>query len=124
VENGVASYPMSISVDNPDGAVMNGSNINYSLVASQNDNCLVLPIQSVKYVQMDDGSTGTVVFVQSNSRPDNAIDLTVPVEGVPDGYYAIPVEIGISDDYNVEIKSGVEEGTTVFTTVQTTNSWG
>ena len=27
----------------------------------------------------------------------------------------MPVEIGISDDYNVEIKSGVEEGTVVFT---------
>lgn len=124
VTNGVASYPMVISVDNSDGTMMNGSNVNYSMVASQNDNCLVLPIQSVKYAQMDDGSTGTVVFVKGEKRPDGAIDLTVPVDGVPEGYWPVPVEIGISDDYNVEIKSGVEEGTVVFTQVQTTNSWG
>ena len=124
VNNGVASYPMVISVDNSDGSLMNGSNVNYSMVASQNDNCLVLPIQSVKYVQMDDGSTGTVVFVKSEKRPDGAIDLTTPVDGVPEGYWPVPVEIGISDDYNVELKSGVEEGTVVFTQVQTTSSWG
>ncbi|MCI2057287.1 MAG: HlyD family efflux transporter periplasmic adaptor subunit [Oscillibacter sp.] len=123
VTNGVASYPMSISVDNTEGLVVNGSNVNYSLIASQNDDCLVLPIQCVKYVQMDDGSTATVVFVQGD-RPENAIDLPMPPEDIPDGYWAVPVEVGISDDYNVEIKSGVEEGTTVFTAVQTTSSWG
>ena len=48
VENGVASYPMAISLDNPDGTMMSGSNVTYTLVASQNDNCLVLPIQCVK----------------------------------------------------------------------------
>lgn len=124
VNNGVASYPMVISVDNSAGTVMNGSNINYSMVASQNDNCLVLPIQSVKYAQLEDGSTGSVVFVKSDKRPDGAIDLSTPVDGVPEGYWPVPVEIGISDDYNVEIKSGVEEGTVVFTQVQTTSSWG
>lgn len=124
VENGVASYPMTISIDNADGTVINGSNVNYSLIASQNDNCLVLPLQSVKYVQMDDGTTGTVVFVKSDSRPDSAIDLTVPVDGVPENYWPVPVEIGISDNYNVEIKSGVEADTTVFDSVQTTSMYG
>ena len=121
-ENGVASYPMVISVDNADGTLMTGSYINYSLVASENDNCLVVPIQCVKSVPMEDGSTGDVVFVQGD-RPDNAIDLSVPVEGVPEGFWAVPVETGISDTYNVEIKSGVEEGAVVFTQVQTESSW-
>ena len=121
-ENGVASYPMVLSVDNPDGTLMSGSYINYSLVASENDNCLVVPIQCVKSVPMEDGSTGDVVFVQGD-RPDNAIDLSVPVEGVPEGFWAVPVETGISDTYNVEIKSGVEEGAVVFTQVQTESSW-
>ena len=45
------------------------------------------------------------------------------MDGVPDkGYYAVPVETGISDNYNVEIKSGLEEGDVVFTTVQTNSS--
>lgn len=123
-DNGVASYPMVISMDNQDGAFMTGSNVTYTLVASENDNCLVLPLQCVKYVPMEDGSTGTVVFVEGE-RPENAIDLEVPVEGVPENFWAVPVEIGISDSTNVEIKSGVEEGAVVFTQIQTTNgsSW-
>ena len=121
-ENGVASYPMVISVDNYDGTLMTGSYINYSLVASENDNCLVVPIQCVKTVPLEDGTTGNVVFVKGD-RPDNAIDLTVPVDGVPEDFWAVPVEIGISDTYNVEIKSGVEEGTEVFTQLQTSDVW-
>ncbi|MBU5628089.1 efflux RND transporter periplasmic adaptor subunit [Oscillibacter sp. MSJ-2] len=123
VENGVASYPMVISVDNIDGSMMTGSNVTYSLIASENDNCLLLPIQAVKSVPMEDGTTGSVVFVKADSKPENAIELTVPVEEVPEGFYAVPVETGISDNYNVEIISGVEEGTEVFTTVQKENSW-
>ena len=124
VTNGVAAYPMVISVDNTDGSLMSGSNVTYSLVASQNDNCLTLPIQSVKNAQFTDGSSGYVVFVKADKAPENTAELAVPVDGVPDGYYPVPVEIGISDNYNVEIKSGVEEGTTVFTTTQMQNSYG
>lgn len=124
VTNGVAAYPMVISVDNSDGSLMSGSNVTYSLVASQNDNCLTLPIQSVKNAQFADGSSGYVVFVKADKAPENTAELAVPVDGVPDGYYPVPVEIGISDNYNVEIKSGVEEGTTVFTTTQMENSYG
>ena len=35
----------------------------------------------------------------------------------------MPVEIGISDNSNVEIKSGVEEGTEVFTQIQSLQAW-
>lgn len=124
VENGVAAYPMVVSVDNADGSLMSGSNVTYSLVASQNDNCLTLPIQSVKNAQFTDGNSGYVVFVKADSQPENTVELAVPVEGVPEGFYPVPVEIGISDNYKVEIKSGVEEGTTVFTTTKSENSYG
>lgn len=122
VEGGVARYPMVVTVDNMDGGLMTGSYINYSLVASQSDNCLVVPIQCVKSVPMEDGSTGDVLFV-GGERPENAIELTVPVDGIPEGFWAVPVETGISDDYYVEIKSGVEEGTEVFTQLQTSDVW-
>ena len=45
-------------------------------------------------------------------------------EEIPEGYWPVPVEIGIQDNYNVEIKSGVEEGTVVFTQMQSANAWG
>lgn len=124
VENGVASYPMSISVDNADGMMMSGSNVTYTLVTSENDNCLTLPIQSVKNVQFMDGTSGYVVFIKADRAPENLAELDGEVDGVPEGYYPVPVEVGISDNYNVEIKAGVEEGTQVFTTTQMENSYG
>lgn len=123
-ENGVASYPFVIAVDNPDGSMMTGSYISYSMVASENDNCLVIPIQCVKSVPLEDGSAADVVYVKADDRPENAIDVTMPVDGVPEkGFWPVPVEIGLSDQYNVEIKSGLEEGMEVFTTAQTTAMW-
>ena len=121
-ENGVARYPMVISVDNFDGTLMTGSYITYSLIASQNDNCLVVPIQCVKSVTLPDGSAGDVVFVQGD-RPETAIDIDMEMVGVPEGFWAVPVETGISDEYYVEIKSGVEADTVVFTQMMTTEVW-
>ena len=123
VNNGVATYPMVVSMDNTEGMIQVNSNIQYSLIASQNDNCLVLPIQAVRTVSLEDGSSATVVYV-SGDRPDNALDGVMADEEIPDGFWAVPVEIGISDNYNVEIKSGVEEGTEVFTQLQTMEAWG
>ena len=123
VNNGVATYPMVVSVDNADGMIQVNSNIQYSLVASQNDNCLILPLQAVRTVSLEDGSTATVVYV-SGSRPDNALDGVMADEEIPDGFWPVPVEIGISDNYNVEIKSGVAEGTEVFTQTQVMEAWG
>ena len=64
------------------------------------------------------------MFVKSNTRPENAIDLPYTDEEIPEGFWAVPVEIGISDNSNVEIKSGVEEGTEVFTQIQSLQAWG
>lgn len=123
VNNGVATYPMVVSMDNTEGMIQVNSNIQYSLIASQNDNCLILPIQAVRTVSLEDGSSATVVYV-SGERPDNALDGVMTDEEIPDGFWAVPVEIGISDNYNVEIKSGVEEGTEVFTQTQVMEAWG
>lgn len=123
VNNGVATYPITISADNSEGNIQVNSYISYSLTASENDNCLVLPIQCVRTVFTEDGETATVVYV-SGDRPENALEGIMADEEIPDGYWAVPVEIGISDNYNVEIRSGVEEGTEVFTQIQSMYAWG
>ena len=126
MNNGVATYSAIILVDNPDGTMYTGSSVTYSLVASQSDNCLVLPIQCVKYVpDAESGETLSVVFLQTDSRPDNAVDVDATTVGVPaEGFYAVPVETGISDKNNVEILSGVNEGDVVFTQMLSSNSYG
>ena len=123
VTNGVAMYPMVISADNYDGMIQVNSNVQYSLVASQNENCLVLPIQCVRNASLEDGTAVNVVYVEGD-RPDNALDNVMVNEEIPEDFWPVQVEIGISDNYYVEIKSGVEEGTTVFTQFQTSEAWG
>ena len=118
VNNGVATYPMVISVDNADGSLQINSNIRYSLVASQNDNCLIVPVQCVRNVSTEDGESITVVYVEGDTPPDNAVDGVMAGEMIPDGFWPVQVEIGIQDTYNVEIRSGLEEGQTVFTQMQ------
>lgn len=123
INNGVATYPMVISVDNAEETLQVNSYINYKLTASENDNCLVLPLQSVRTVSTEEGETLTVVYVKGD-RPDNVVENIMADETIPEGFWPVAVEIGISDNYNVEIKSGVEEGTEVFTQIQTANPWG
>lgn len=126
-ESGATTYPVTVRVDNSDGSLMNQSSLNYSFVASQVDDCIMVPIQSVKYISDSEGNPVTVVFVQMDSRPDNAITLPPESSGVPteeEGYYAIPVETGINDVFNVEIKSGLEDGQTIFTSYTTNNEGG
>lgn len=123
VNNGVATYPITISVDNTEGTLQVNSYINFKITASENDNCLVLPLQCVRKISQEDGTTVDVVFVKG-SRPDNAIETPMLAEEIPSGFWAVPVEIGISDNSNVEIKSGVEEGTEVFTQIQSIQAYG
>lgn len=122
VNNGVATYPFTIEADNADGTLQINSNINYNLTASQSDNCLVLPIQAVRTVGLEDGTSATVVYLKADSMPDNAIELPYSDETIPEGFYPVQVEIGIQDNNNVEIKSGVEQGDEVFTQYMTGSS--
>ena len=123
INNGVATYPMVISVDNSEETLQVNSYINYSLTASENDNCLVLPLQAVRTVSTEEGETLTVVYVKGD-KPETAVEGIMASEEIPEGFWPVAVEIGISDNYNVEIKSGVEEGTEVFTQIQSANPWG
>lgn len=108
-ENGISYFPAIIKVDNYDGLLMTGMYVDYSFVASQSDDCLIAPVQAVKYTEF-----GTCVFVKSDTKPENALDLGENVD-IPDGFYAIPVTTGLSNNTSVEIIEGVEEGMEVFT---------
>lgn len=48
----MASFPATVVVDNPEGSLMSGSYVDYTFIASQSDNCLVVPIQAVKNVSL------------------------------------------------------------------------
>lgn len=131
--NGMTSYPVTLTVDNYAGTLTSGMYLSYSFVASQSENCMMIPMQSVKYVSDADGETYSVVFIQADERPENAVDLDIP-ETQPgqtplypspsDGYYPVPVETGLNDDYNVEIKSGLNGDETVFVNYYVESAYG
>lgn len=217
-ENGVASFPAVVVVDNPGGMLMTNSYVDYTFVASQSDNCLVVPIQAVINVTLpgEDGmmGVGDMIFPEGGDMMfpeggDIAVpeggDIAVPEGGdiaipegaepeadviepavdgdmeiindndvpqgmvivdsyggfsssrgpsafhnsssatvcfvkgepddraieadeswnMPEGFFAVRVETGLSDASNVEIKSGLNEGDEVFTgyITDTASTW-
>ena len=211
-ENGVASIPAVVTVDNYDGSMIPGTYAEYSFVASESEDCLTVPVQAVKYVSfanvqlpetldadpsagmddgmmddgmMDDGmmdggmvddgmmdggmvdggvealpqsysggafadplgmvavpmpgggvvvdggsmssggasddSTGVIVWVKSKEAPANAILEPDPTWDCPEGFWAVPVEVGLSDNSKVEITRGLAEGQEVFIGYQNTD---
>ena len=108
--NGVAYFPITITIPS-EGALSAGVNVSYTITVGDESEGVLAPIAALKST-----SEGTCLFVKADSRPDNAVDLEDGV--VPDGFYAVPVETGVSNSQYVRILSGVEEGVEVFTRYQ------
>ena len=121
--NGVASYPIKIIADNYDGHIQVNSYINYKITASQADNCLIVPLQSVRHTVLEDGTEASIVYVR-NADPDHIVKLMYEEEEIPKGFDPVQVEVGISDNANVEIKSGLNEGDELFNQYISDNYWG
>jgi multidrug resistance efflux pump len=111
-ENGISYFPAVIRVENPEGNLMPGMNVGYNLIAAQADDCLLVPLAAVKYTE-----AGTCLFVKLDERPENALDENELGLDIPEGFYAVPVVIGLSDYSQAEVVSGVEEGAEILTQV-------
>ena len=108
--NGVAYFPITITIPS-EGALSAGVNVSYTITVGDESEGVLAPIAALKST-----SEGTCLFVKADTRPDNAVDLEEGV--VPDGFYAMPVETGVSNSQYVRILSGVEEGVEAFTRYQ------
>jgi len=131
----MTNYPVTLSVDNYDGSLMDGAWLTYSFVTSESDQCVLIPTSAVKYVSDMEGNRQAVVFVRRDIRPENVpeLDLPEPMPGQQksypsedEGFYPVLVEHGISDPQSVEIISGISEGDEVFinyTVTEMGSSW-
>lgn len=108
--NGVAYFPITITIPS-EGALSAGVNVSYTITVGDESEGVLAPIAALQST-----SEGTCLFVKADSKPDNAVELEEGV--VPDGFYAVPVETGVSNSQYVRILSGVEEDVEVFTRYQ------
>ena len=129
---GMTRYPVTVSVENYDGTLLQGMWLTYSFVTSEAVDCVTLPIQCVKSIVDDQGEPRTVVFLKSETRPENAVDFTPPEDdyyGTPsypsesEGFYPVPVETGLSDRYSIEITSGLNAGDEVFSVYEMSGAY-
>ena len=121
---GMTNYPVTLTVDNYDGSLMDGAYLQYSFVTSESEACVMVPTACVQYFsEKETWERVSVVFVQMDQAPEELPDLDYPTfeQGQKrtfptqeEGYYPVVVETGIADTQNVEIISGVNEGDTVF----------
>ena len=120
---GMTNYPVTLTVDNWDGSLMEGAYLSYSFVTSESEECVLVPNACVQYFPDVDGNRCTVVFVQRDEPPADMPELEYPTfepgqrrtfPTQEEGYYPVIVETGLSDLQNTEIKSGIEAGETVF----------
>lgn len=107
VTQGVVSYTVKIGFDSQDERIKSGMTANASIQTDVRQDVLVVPSSAVKtqngvsYVQVFNpalSETGGAQGVVSNSAPRQ-----------------VEVAVGISDDTNVEILSGLEEGKQIVT---------
>ncbi len=97
--NGITSYPVTIKVEKYNN-LLPGMNVTGNVVIEKAENVLTIPSASL---QRDN-----IVYVQSEGA------VADPKTGAPAGFKPVTVEIGINDGVNVEIKSGIKEGETVY----------
>lgn len=105
--NGVAYFPITITIP-ANGELSAGVNVSYYISLGDAEEGVLAPLDALKSY---DG--GACLYVKAAQRPDNALDLE---EGtVPDGFYAVPVEVGSTNSQYARILSGVEKDMEVFT---------
>lgn len=85
-ENGVATFPATVVVDNPEGMLRTNSYIRYSMVANQSSDCLVVPLQAVKNVSLPNGGDMGGMGVDPGmdggfTIPQGGEDFMLPEEG-------------------------------------------
>ena len=111
VSSGVVNYTVKISFDTSDARVKPGMSVNATIVTNVKQNILTVANSAVKTLPAQNGTSYVETF-----------DAELPTEtaGVQGSVSIIPptkknIEIGIANDTNTEIISGLKEGDIVVT---------
>ena len=107
--NGVATFAATIEIDSK-GELSSGVSVSYSISLGDSEEGVLAPISALKSHEDQ-----YYLYVKADERPANAVDLVDPETEVPEGFYAVPVEVGNANAQYIRILSGVEKDVEVFT---------
>ena len=92
-------------------SVSMGYYVSYRITTALVEDCITIPTNAL--VNTLDG---TAVFAKplDGQTFENTLPIPEGTEGVPEGYQLVPIQVGLSDSSNVQVLSGINEGTEVF----------
>lgn len=119
--NGVSNYPVTVAIKNV-GELLPGMNVDSYVTLSKSENCVGIPAGALQ--------RGNVVYVLNESETikskkysqENISDRVKNM--TPEGFTAVKVETGVSNENFIEIKSGLVEGDQVYVSEATTQGFG
>lgn len=100
---GVTEYPVTVEMDDV-GSLLPGMNVSAKIVLEEEKNALCIPVDALM--------RGNMVFVKNAS--DQKTSEEEIADGVPDGFHQVEVTVGISNDSEVQILSGLSETDEVY----------
>ncbi|MDR3767347.1 MAG: HlyD family efflux transporter periplasmic adaptor subunit [Butyricicoccus sp.] len=94
-----------------DVSVSMGYYVTYKITTNQVEDCVIIPTQALVNT-----AEGTAVFAKPAEGQTFESTIAIPegVTDIPKGFVLVPVTVGISDNTNVEIVDGIEDGTEIF----------
>lgn len=113
VSQGVVSYAVKITLDTQDARIKSGMTVNATIQSATHANVLTVPSSAVKTIG---GSSYVMVFNPPLEDTAGTAGLAVQagvLSATPPAQ--VPVIVGISDDTNVEILSGLVAGQQIVT---------
>lgn len=112
-QGGMPTYTAVIVLDPlPEGMSMPmGYSVRFKITTAQSENCITIPASALVNT-----AEGTAVFAKPAEGQvfEHAQPIPEGAEDIPEGFVLVPVVVGISDSTNVEILSGIDEGTEVY----------
>ena len=112
--SGVSTFAATITIHS-DGKLASGVTVSYLIDTtggSGTEETVLAPLNAI--CSYDDGS---YLIIRRESRPDDAIDPAAcggSVTDFPEGYYAVPVEVGNFNEKYIQIRSGAEPDEVLF----------
>lgn len=100
---GVTEYPVTVEMDEV-GSLLPGMNVSARIVLEEQKNALCIPVDALM--------RGNVVYVKN--APEQQTGEEELADGVPNGFHAVDVTVGISNDSEVQILSGLTETDEVY----------